>query len=109
MSSDEEKAIEKLKWYFEDCMNLDIAKYTFTILNLIKKQQEEIEKKDMIIDRMTIYIMKNSSVPTLRHRFCPNYEKEECRINCKDTIMKSKCIIEYFTKKVEGKTNDNQL
>lgn len=61
----------------------------------------ECEKKDMIINEMVIYIMTHSSVPTLRHRFCPNYEREECKYNCDDTKVKSKCIIEYFTKKAE--------
>lgn len=61
----------------------------------------ELEKKYKIINQMVIYIMTHSSVPTLRHRFCLNYEREECKYNCDDTKAKSKCIIEYFTNKVE--------
>lgn len=65
-----------------------------TILN-------ELEKKDKVIEQMVTYIMTHSSVPTLRHRFCPNYEMEECRIDCNDMTVKSKCIKEYYYKKVE--------
>ena len=68
---------------------------------VIQNLRAEINKKDKIINQMVIYIMTHSSVPTLRHRFCPNYEREECKYNCDDTKVKSKCIIEYFTKKVE--------
>ena len=44
MSDEEKKAIEKLKWYFEESTGLDIEKQTRTVLNLIEKQQKEIEE-----------------------------------------------------------------
>ena len=43
MNEEEKKAIESLKWYFEDSKSLDIAKQTDIVLNLIEKQQKEIE------------------------------------------------------------------
>lgn len=90
--------------------------------DLIQKQQEEIghwkfaEKvaskdlrrandklyiADKQIDLMAEYIIKHGKVATMRHRFCPNEKKEECRTNCNDFTIKTKCIKQYFKNKVE--------
>lgn len=43
MSEEELKAVEKLKWYFKDSPTLDVTKNVNIVLNLIEKQQKEIE------------------------------------------------------------------
>ncbi len=97
MNEEEIKAIEKLKWYFKDSNSLDIAKQTYTVLNLIEKQKAEIEtlKRDFeIVDHE-----------------CSRLEQEDIR---KDKIIKEMAkswkqddirsieeIIEYFENKVK--------
>lgn len=99
MSVDEEKAIEDLEEISHYCSlrAIDInekysdlwARYvvsTQKVLNLIKKQQEEIEKKDKIINEMANTFLEND---TWWYLFDNNKES----------------IIDYFTKKV-GKDNE---
>ena len=70
MSEEEKKAIEKIKWYFEKSPTLDITKNVNIVLNLIEKQQKEIEKsykvkfkvgeKARLRDGLTIGCMGNN-------------------------------------------------
>lgn len=62
-------------------------KYIKTILNLIEKQQKELEKKDKIIDLMANNIADSSNV----------YEN---LVNTEFEHTKEE-VIEYFTKKAE--------
>ena len=60
MNEEEKKAIKEVKhfkeltryWQEEEYEEKEIAGYIETILNLIEKQQKELEKKDKIIDLM---------------------------------------------------------
>ena len=102
MTDEEKKAIEYLKsrlYGNEGCKFIDVAQSDLRIfLNLIKKQQAEIEKKDLIIDLMANAIDQTSA---LRTGIGCRIKNEECNMNgCE------KCIIEYFTKKVEGEKNE---
>lgn len=104
MNEEEIKAIEKLKWYFEENNSLDIAKQTYIVLNLIEKQKAEIEtlkrdfkivdhecsrleqediRKDMIINLMAEYISKRKclgNVPTIED-YCNGRSCVKCTIN----------------------------
>lgn len=82
LSEEEKKAIEKLKWYFKDSNHLDIAKQTRIVLNLIEKQQEQLQEKDKEIESTywKCYIE------------IENMSKEICLTSCKYRN-------EYFTKK----------
>ena len=57
MSEEEKKAIENLKdfAYKDGWVQVGKAK---TVLNLIEKQQAELEKKDKVIDEMAKYIIE---------------------------------------------------
>lgn len=82
---------------FDEDLNVKCGKETIyqitTILNLIEKQQAEIEKKNRIIKIMAIAIDQTSA---LRTGIGCRIKNEECNMNgCE------KCIIEYFTNKVE--------
>lgn len=108
MSEEEKKAIDIVKNITED----DLLNYwegpeepynaIQTVLNLIEKQQEQLQEKDKVIDLMAeqIDLFKNK-MDMLR-----NFE-EDCFIPREfsdiDDCVKRKeckeCIIEYFTKK----------
>lgn len=65
---------------------------------IIKTQQEEIEKKDKIIDEMA---EKLSYVEDLKLDVCI-YCKENCRIpRNQGDYIKTECIKEYFINKAE--------
>lgn len=52
-------------WKQEEYTNSQIDSYIQTILNLIEKQQKELEKKDKIIDLMADrleFVMNNSGI-----------------------------------------------
>ena len=55
MSEEEKKAIEKIKWYFEESPTLDITKNVNIVLNLIEKQDKMI---DYMAGRITELIEK---------------------------------------------------
>ncbi len=68
MSDEEKKAVEKLKYYFNDSQGLDIAKQTYIILNLIEKQSKEIEKlkekcKELIFEKQELTSALLDSTP----------------------------------------------
>lgn len=100
MTKEEKKAIEKLKWYFKNSKSLDIAKQTYTVLNLIQKQQVEIEKKDKIIEELEDIFYD--------YQLC-EYEITDCTYRKCEDIADDKeppckqCIKQYFEKKVEEK------
>lgn len=107
MTEEEKKAIELFNSYINaidtfgtidyKCIN-NLYEPAKTILNLVKKQQEEIEKKDKIIDlmarRILIYQLKDSK---LAEKICSQCGYEDC---C-DEISQD-CIKQYFENKVEG-------
>jgi len=69
------------------------------ILNLIQKQQEEIEKKDKIIGKMIDNIMIHYQVKTIRKMCCP-----ACKIGeraCTYSGIHRDCIKRYFERKAE--------
>ena len=108
MTDEEIKAIEELKKqkesieysinamectpedYEEDDYNdcLKLQKYADVLLNLIQKQQEELEKKDKVIEEMALWLYEDDT------SFGYGNLKE---INTQEKIK------EYFYKKVEGK------
>ena len=116
MSEEEKKAIDKIKWYFKDSKSLDIAKQTYIVLNLIEKQNKELEQykqlykkalsdgvieskkrmeEDKIIDLMAKYLVKNSDLDT---DICSK-RTTDCYADIYEDKACEKCIIEYFTKK----------
>ena len=92
---------EKIKAY-EFLKELDNEGYRYTANGrekyIVENVFRVIDKKDMIINEMTEYINKldiDDDICT-KNTVNPEYCNEDYT-NCK------KCIIEYFTKKVEGK------
>lgn len=95
MSEEELKAIERLdRMLIIESTTKNIGTRVYisdlrTVLNLVKKQQEELEKKDKIIDEMAKYI-----------------DFEEMDFNCSCLCVKEgcqeQCIKQYFENKVEG-------
>lgn len=92
----EEEIIKKAVFYLKDLENdkehliIEQRQAITTILNLIEKQQKEIEKKDKIIDKMAELIEE------CRSNGC--IESEEIDIS---EIAGEKNIIDYFTNLVE--------
>ena len=114
LSDEEKKAIEIVKGITED----DLLDYwegpeepynaIQIVLNLIEKQQKEIEKKDKIIDLMAEQLAglknevdileqgnKDCFIPREYSDIDDCVKKESCK----------ECIIEYFIKKVEEQKN----
>ena len=114
LSDEEKKAIEIVKGITED----DLLDYwegpeepynaIQIVLNLIEKQQKEIEKKDKIIDLMAEQLVglknevdileqgnKDCFIPREYSDIDDCVKKESCK----------ECIIEYFIKKVEEQKN----
>lgn len=111
MSEEERKA---MKYFFNLRANIDesymlfgeelnvkcskeMIKQISTVLNLIEKQQKEIEKKDKIIDEMAGYLAII--------RDCPNEDKGaniDCENRCSaDDDIKAECWKLYFERKLE--------
>lgn len=91
MTDEEIKAIERLKSIDENTEEYDgnLFKTDFeTVLNLIQKQKEEIEKKDKIIDEMALWLYEDDT------SFGYGNLKE---INTQEKIK------QYFERKVEDK------
>ena len=77
-------------------------KNTDIILNLINKQQKEIEKKDKIIDEMAKSIVHNNDID---YEICENVHEQE--IECEGYSRETnqcceKCVKQYFENKVKG-------
>lgn len=121
MSEEEKNAIEKLKngktiniytllrtLKKEGIENFVITRkqYIQTVLNLIQSQQEEIEKKDKIIDLQINFLYKlgtDRPGTVFKKLWDEGLNAEECG-NCRDDNKKCvECIKQYFEKKVEGK------
>lgn len=95
-----------LKKYIEEDMSFkeplknisDFDKYCYNHCLDIKEVLAELDKKDKIINEMTEYISKLDIDDEIcsKNTINPEYCNEDYT-NCK------KCIIEYFTKKAEGK------
>ena len=119
MTKEEKEAIEKLKWYFKDSKSLDIAKQTDTVLNLIQKQQVEIEKSNQDnkkLDKQAqeyfeTIMLKDKIIEELEdifynYQLC-EYEITDCTYRKCEDIADDKeppckqCIKQYFEKKVE--------
>lgn len=110
MSKEEKRAIEIYKQAIEDvskngAINMTIEEfiiYTPVLINLIQKQQKEIEKKDKIIDEMAKSIVHNNDID---YEICENVHEQE--IECEGYSRETnesceKCVKQYFEKKVEG-------
>lgn len=95
MTEEEMKAVNNLWSSVTDVMfnvlysQEDLQKDLKIALNLIQKQQKEIEKKDKIIDRMAEYI-----------------DFDKMNFNCSSLCVKENCQEEctkqYFENEVEG-------
>lgn len=94
MTDEENKAIEHLKNYPVNWeLTYEVNQIALNIiLNLIEKQQAEINKKDKIIDEMA---------KQLAGLAIWNNDIEEALI-----LGDKKEVIEYFTNKVKGEQND---
>ena len=103
MSEEEKKAIKTFNNYINaietfgtidpKCCN-NLYEPAIALLNLIQKQQAELEKKDKIIDEMIKVIIDSAICDYFIRQNCKHYageNKKTCDI----------CILEYFTKKVE--------
>ena len=105
MSKEEKKAIEQLKKVRWNSLaivvknedgKMDISYFTEkhkkTIINLIEKQQKELDKKDKIINEMSKYI-----------RAC-DIDEDICKTETEcisDNLKCENCIIDYFINKVD--------
>ena len=85
MNKEELKAIEKLKWYYKDSQNLDVAICTNVVLNLIQKQESIIDKMAEQLAGLTIW-NDNIQEPLIL------VDKEE--------------VIEYFKKEVNNENTN---
>ena len=106
MSEEENKTIEKYKKLVSKLKNqewISVEEHLSVpegelILNLIEKQQKEIEKKDKIIDEMAGYLAII--------RDCPNADKGaniDCENRCStDDDIYAECWKLYFERKVEN-------
>lgn len=120
MTDEEKKAIEYFKEninYFQeqikfietvDCDYYDEeyklyknrVKQFNTILNLIQKQQAELEKKDKIIERIYDFIWENDCCRyfSKKHAMCNQVLNfDSCLGDCK-----RHCIKQYFERKIEN-------
>ena len=112
MNIEEKQAIEMMKFYQEEYRKqiktlkgngepegygtiIDTIKGRICniqlVLNLIEKQQAELEKKDKVINEMAKYLDAEDATET----FCEGQEEADCIADCIN------CIKEYFTNKVE--------
>lgn len=103
MIEEEKEAIEKLESWREFIINNkgkvnranDIKFYLRTVLNLIQKQQEEIEQKDRQIDLMADTILKDTL--KLDTYWCNGCSKTiECPYK-----NPNKCIVQYFVEQAK--------
>lgn len=106
MSEEERKAIEFVKYYmrtyfFEEIAiqdDFDFEDSIKTALNLIEKQQKEIEKKDKIIDELEDifynYQLCEYEITDYTYRKC-EYIGDDETPPCKD------CIKNYFENQVK--------
>lgn len=97
MTKEEEKAIERLKNYKEyilKCGNKKSKhfKAVVTVLNMLKEKDEEIEKKNKIINEMIEEYEYNDRI-NLKNFCDEEIRKDKCIENC--TI----CTIQYFERK----------
>ena len=114
MNDEEKKAIEYLKIEYEKLMKEDNILFPLyksdakRLIDIIEKQQKEIEKKDKIIDLMAEQLAglknevdileqgnKDCFIPREYSDIDDCVKKESCK----------ECIIEYFIKKVEEQKN----
>lgn len=65
---------------------------------IIQKQQEEIEKKDKIIEKMAEELAETYKADDMCDN-CHDEEQEDYR--CNEEFNVAKCLIEYFERKVE--------
>ena len=118
MTDEEKESIEQLKsWreyiikHKEDVNKAnDIEFYLRTAINLIQKQDTEINKLNKVIDRMTdIFLKTYRDWEVNRHIFqnhiCsklkkPESEEEDCYTDIWDEESCKQCIKEYFMKEV---------
>lgn len=77
----------------------EMIKQISTVLNLVKKQQEELEKKDKIIDKLEHifwnYELCEYEITDCTYRKCESIADDE-------TPPCKQCIKQYFENKVEG-------
>lgn len=95
MNEEEKKAIKELKEFAYNPNGWFSVGNAKTILNLIEKQQKELDKKDKIIKEIAKELVYYIGT-------CPADDsgnlEEKCE-KCNDTY--EKCWIEYFEKKVD--------
>ena len=104
MTDEEKKAIKICKKIITEKFNLDYSidnvdkEAIETILNLIQKQQAELEKKDKIIDLMERFIADLD----IDKDICKHQVAEFCEGTDGVSLdICVKCINQYFEKKVE--------
>lgn len=102
MTEEEKKAVNNLWSSVTDVMfnvlysQEDLQKDLKIALNLIQKQQKEIEKKDKINDEMAKYIACLDNEETICKK---HYSGDLCED--KDIVC-WECVKQYFENKVEG-------
>ena len=112
MNEEEQEAIEKTKKkiestqkglkegkYYGEQFNLEREiKREQTLLNYIDKLQEELKKRDKVINLMAFEITENTGSCPLDIYNWKNKKYDNC-IDCNDTCKE--CFIEYFYKQME--------
>lgn len=90
MTNEQREAIEELKSLSPSEGAIDI------VLSLIKEQQEEIERKNKIIEESIKYIDSNNYVDSEECQF-----QQDFNIKCIGNIDCKDCIKQYFAGLVE--------
>ena len=107
LSEEEKKAIElqdsisileNTDLDINNIYSIDLRTYNLavkTALNLIEKQQEQLQEKDKVIDIIAKYLVKNSDLDT---DICSK-RTTDCYADMYEDNACEECVIEYFTKK----------
>ena len=106
MAEEEKKAVNNLWSSVTDVMfnvlysQEDLQKDLKIALNLIQKQQKEIEKKDKIIKRQAIFIANTD----IDEDICKYQTGKFCKKEIYEVPLSIcvKCVKQYFENKVEG-------
>lgn len=98
--SEEEKAIEYWKHsisLYHYNTQLASEHYANVLLNLIENQQQELQLKDKVINKMSEWIAHQD----LDEEICTK-KIDDCYADIYDSDCYKKCVEEYFINKVKG-------
>lgn len=107
MTKEQDKAIERcnklIETEYSNWIGITNQKAIETVLNMLKEKDEEIEKKDKMIDLIIdfFYKLTQESPGTTIHYLEKNgFDTSKCN-NCSPGNDCRKCFKQYFERKVE--------